>query len=61
MEFIFVVITTAGFDNILPALIGALIGWTIPQPGFMKPITDVVSKWFGFDRFHEKSDDDDNK
>jgi hypothetical protein len=51
--------TMLGFDGlgigtIVTLIIGACIGWCVPQPVWIQPLTEMVCKRFGLERFHRE-------
>lgn len=55
-----------GMGTVVTLFVGACIGWCVPQPAWVQPLTEMVCKKFGLERFHKEghqhSDDhEDNK
>jgi len=42
---------------VLVFAVGASVGWSIPQPAFMKPFTDFIVEKLKLGRFSGKTDD----
>ena len=57
MEFLGTIAEFVGLGNTAVLLVGAGIGWCVPQPDFMKPITIKICEKLGLDRFHRDGHD----
>ena len=57
MEFLGMIGEFVGLGNTAVLLIGAGIGWCVPQPDFMKPITIKVCEKLGLGKFHREGHD----